>query len=1285
MRLFLSILIFGFSASARADYLSDCYVAAGSAGATVHFGEYQYSNGIYMGYNLFLDVWVDDPPNPGYWAHIGSCNIYPDDNRPKRPNAEPPRCPSRKRGSVIEVDRLVVGEKIQLIGTSDQLVYMSNRTPSRIADYTFDLPLTGNPVDSGYSSITVDVAIAGQTFSTPYTTLTTDMVHSFTWNGKDNSGNWLPGGAIATVEVHTGYTDPAIGDFPQTHTFIIGSYRAMGLGLGGWTLSTVHYYDKDLQKIFYGSGESVDARIMKVDMDGSGHIEEVTGGTFDYYMVVNKAASEAYLFNSSGRHEQTRSILTGALLKSMSYDGSGRLTAVTDAFANVITITRPTSTSIEIEAPHSQTTVLTLDGSGRVITIEDPMSHQYEVTYDGAGLMATFENPVGAVSTFNYDGKGQLESDSHVSGAFLEYLLNSYYSGGTVTSMITEDTAEGRQTSYTTQNTGVSYSRSVSEASGASQYFTYSPGSAITDQRTPGLTSTTYLADDDRFGAHASTVSSVFHGTGDQSLTTAIAWSDTFTSTDLLNLTAQSETTTIGGQDWVRSYNGSTKTETLTSPEGRVSSTTYNSKNQVTQTQAYGYVAIGVSYDSLGRMSRISQSSRETNFTYNSAGLVSQIQDPLSQVTQFTYDANGNVLTQTLPDARVLTYAYDTNGNLTSIQTAASVLHSFTLNLYDMIASYVAPVLSLTNYITTYTYNDDKQLTQVTRPDSTTIDFVYGSSTGLLDTITAPEGNYSLSYSSAQLTQISAPGGVYSYFGYNGSLPASVRTQWGSVDANIAYTYTSFLLNSATVTDTSAMTSTVSYSYDNDRLLTGVGDLTIARHVNTGQVTGAVLNNAEEVFEYDATYGELDIYRAKYSSAEIYKEDYSRDALGRISTRAVTVPGPATTNYSYVYDSSGRLHEVYINSTLIRTYNYSNNSNRSSVVDGMTTTSATYDNQDRLLTYGPHTFTYNARGELSGRTTSASVEAFTYSYNALHALTQMTHAWNNSGTTVTDTYDYVNDGRGLRVEVSKNGTVQKRFIYDESGRLVAELDGSGDLSSHFVYATRSHVPDYMIKSGVKYLFVHDHVGSVVRVIHSTSGAVASSISYDEFGRITASSSLGFQPFGFAGGLRDDVTGFVRFGVRDYDPETGRWTSKDPILFGGDDTNLYGYVMADPINGIDPEGLKVVAGPGVVIPPAVRNSPVFRDLDKRPNVITINKTNMPRHKMGQANYPDKCGNSTIDYSPDNTNFNGYTPTEILIHELLHSQSMLNNPPSQWSNIFDQQHSNMDNLIRGQLGN
>jgi RHS repeat-associated protein len=62
------------------------------------------------------------------------------------------------------------------------------------------------------------------------------------------------------------------------------------------------------------------------------------------------------------------------------------------------------------------------------------------------------------------------------------------------------------------------------------------------------------------------------------------------------------------------------------------------------------------------------------------------------------------------------------------------------------------------------------------------------------------------------------------------------------------------------------------------------------------------------------------------------------------------------------------------------------------------------------------------------------------------------------------------------------------------------------------------------------------------------------------------------PFGFAGGLHDRDTGLVHFGYRDYDPDTGRWTAKDPIGFNGGDVNLYGYVESDPINFVDLFGL-----------------------------------------------------------------------------------------------------------------
>jgi RHS repeat-associated protein len=54
-------------------------------------------------------------------------------------------------------------------------------------------------------------------------------------------------------------------------------------------------------------------------------------------------------------------------------------------------------------------------------------------------------------------------------------------------------------------------------------------------------------------------------------------------------------------------------------------------------------------------------------------------------------------------------------------------------------------------------------------------------------------------------------------------------------------------------------------------------------------------------------------------------------------------------------------------------------------------------------------------------------------------------------------------------------------------------------------------------------------------------------------------------------LYDSDTKLVHFGYREYDPFTGKWSAKDPLLFGGGDSNLYGYVLGDPVNLVDPDG------------------------------------------------------------------------------------------------------------------
>ncbi len=132
-----------------------------------------------------------------------------------------------------------------------------------------------------------------------------------------------------------------------------------------------------------------------------------------------------------------------------------------------------------------------------------------------------------------------------------------------------------------------------------------------------------------------------------------------------------------------------------------------------------------------------------------------------------------------------------------------------------------------------------------------------------------------------------------------------------------------------------------------------------------------------------------------------------------------------------------------------------------------------------------------------------------------------------------------------------------------------------------------------MKVGSKhYRILKDHLGSPRLVVNASTGAIVQRMDYNEWGMVTLDTNPGFQPFGFAGGIYDQDTKLVKFGARDYDGSTGRWLSKDPILFDGGDTNLYGYVANDPVNFVDYYGenktaVVIVAGVAVAYALAIK--------------------------------------------------------------------------------------------------
>ncbi|WP_437613829.1 RHS repeat-associated core domain-containing protein [Sorangium sp. So ce834] len=211
--------------------------------------------------------------------------------------------------------------------------------------------------------------------------------------------------------------------------------------------------------------------------------------------------------------------------------------------------------------------------------------------------------------------------------------------------------------------------------------------------------------------------------------------------------------------------------------------------------------------------------------------------------------------------------------------------------------------------------------------------------------------------------------------------------------------------------------------------------------------------------------------------------------------------------------------------------------------------------------------------------------------------------------------DYLVDGEGHRVWKQKNGIKVQGFLYRSELQPVAELDGAGNVVARFVYGRDRNVPDLMVKGAATYRILTDHLGSPRLVVDSATGSVAQRMDFDEFGRVLVDTSPGFTPFGFAGGLYDADTGLVRFGARDYDPETGRWAAKDPLGFGGGDTNLYAYAGQDPINNIDPDGRIWWAVGGGVIGAGLDLG--FQLLDNGGNFGCVNWASVGRSAIGGA--------------------------------------------------------------------
>jgi RHS repeat-associated protein len=889
-------------------------------------------------------------------------------------------------------------------------------------------------------------------------------------------------------------------------------------------------------------------------------------------LVPSADGTEVYVFDAeSQRHLRTLDAVSRGIRYAFAYDAAGRLVSVTDGLGNVTTVERDgNGRPMAIVGPYGHRTTLTLDANGYLASVSNPAGETHRMQYSADGLLNRLESPRGHASTMTYDDVGRLLATHDAAG------------GGTMLSSAKLDAPRGSVvTAVSPGNSTTRYKvewlptgelrRTVVAPDGTQTVALVATNGKTTRTGPDGTVATVARGPDPRFGLSAALPSSltIANAGGPQSSLTMSRAVNLQSASDPLSLSTLSDSVTLNGRTSTRLYEAATRTFTRTKASGRRSVTVVDALGRRIEDRMTGIAPTTYAYDVRGRLQSVTQGSganaRTVTLGYDATGSVATVTDSLGRTTGFEHDPAARLMRHTFADGRSVQFGYDANGNLTTIVPPGRPAHTFSYTPVDRESGYLPPDVGSGAKDTAYAYDLDRRLTEVRRPDGSTIGVAYNGG-GRLATVSIAEGAFTHEYQpgTGKLVGITSPGGSGLNFSYSGALPVGVS--WtGGIEGSVGYAYDDdFRVNSVTVNGANP----IAYAYDVDGLIVGAGALALTRDAGNALVKGANLGGTSDTRTFNE-FGELVAYDAKHGTTLLLHVDFTRDKLGRITSRTETVDG-ATSVHAYAYDPAGRLTEVRKDGVVQASWGYDSNGNRTHA-DGAEV--AHFDAQDRLLDHQGATYAYGSDGALKSKSSAGEVSDF--AYDALGNL---------RGVILPDgrRIEYVIDGFNRRIAKRVDGTPVQGFLYQDRLKPAAELDGAGNVVSRFVYATRVNVPDYLIKGGATYRVLTDHLGSPRLVVNASTGAVVQRIDYDAWGNVIVDTNPGFQPFGFSGGLDDRDTGLLRLGARDYDPKVGRWTTKDPLLFAGGNANLYGYAGNAPTHLTDPTGMFLFFWPGAVV-------------------------------------------------------------------------------------------------------
>ena len=389
-------------------------------------------------------------------------------------------------------------------------------------------------------------------------------------------------------------------------------------------------------------------------------------------------------------------------------------------------------------------------------------------------------------------------------------------------------------------------------------------------------------------------------------------------------------------------------------------------------------------------------------------------------------------------------------------------------------------------------------------------------------------------------------------------------------DSNGTYTY-GYLDNSRLLSSLAGSVHTTTYAYESNRdVLTSMEDhVSSTRFLKYDYTVNNVGQRTERISRKDHDFGYVQTTDFEYNTkGELAKETVLSDDVGL---------GPNSTSYHYD-DIGNRVSTVRDWKTIYY------EGDGSSIIDNEESVPYVSNGLNQYTQiYGSSYTGYDADGNMTGISYAYTWDA----ENRLISIAPVTPSVENKKQV--NTYD--GQSRRVRKQVyayaggsSWNLLTDEKFVYN-GWNVVAVLDAASDNVRMRTYTWGLDMSGSLqgaggvggllsVKDGSSvYHYTYDGNGNVSELLNS-SGVVAAHYEYDGFGNVVVSRGdyNMANAYRFSTKPQDDVGGLYYYGLRYYNPNTGRWISRDPIEEKGG-ANLYGMVGNNPINLFDPWGLR----------------------------------------------------------------------------------------------------------------